>query len=45
MDGAEKKQDLQEQELAKSAVLVSSSSLSPYTNPVKGIYSHVFSSF
>ncbi|XP_071627937.1 probable deoxyhypusine synthase [Temnothorax longispinosus] len=36
MSDAERKQDLQEQELAKNAVLVSTSSLSPYTNPVKG---------
>lgn len=42
MDDAKRKQDLQEQELAKSAVLVSSSS-SFYTNPVKGIYSRIFS--
>jgi len=42
---AKGKEDLQEQELtrAKNAVLVSSSFLSPYTTPVKGIYFYVFS--
>jgi len=38
MSDTERKQDLQEQALAKSAVLISSNSLSPYTTPVKGIY-------
>lgn len=32
------RKDLQEQELAKSAVLISSSSLSLCTIPVKGVY-------
>ncbi|XP_012061399.1 PREDICTED: probable deoxyhypusine synthase [Atta cephalotes] len=36
MGDTERKQDLQEQALAKSAVLISSNSLSPYTTPVKG---------
>ncbi|KYN26677.1 putative deoxyhypusine synthase, partial [Trachymyrmex cornetzi] len=36
MGDTEKKQDLQEQALAKNAVLISSSSLSSYTTPVKG---------
>jgi len=42
---AKRKEDLQEQELtrAKDAVLVSSSFLSSYTTPVKGIYFYVFS--
>lgn len=39
MGDTDRKQDLQEQALAKSAVLISSSSLSPYTSTlVKGIY-------
>jgi len=44
---AKRKEDLQEQELtrAKNAVLVSSSFLSPYTTPVKGIYFYVFSMY